>query len=137
MRWALRVWSFWPGLAELEIKPQDVMPAADWALGALRPFGGNIFGEGMDIKIIIKRLGTPNLTEIWVRNSYDFSVHFGELLFVSVKSSGIVPVPPRSEPSCQLAQLALRLFLLCGMGSAERHQALKDGQLPFGSIFAF
>lgn len=36
VRWALRVWSFWPGLAELEIKPQDVMPAAEWALQALR-----------------------------------------------------------------------------------------------------
>ena len=36
VRWALRVWSFWPGVAELEIKPQDVMPAAEWALQALR-----------------------------------------------------------------------------------------------------
>ena len=36
VRWALRVWSFWPGLAELEIRPQDVMPAAEWALQALR-----------------------------------------------------------------------------------------------------
>lgn len=31
------------------------------------------------------------------------------------------------EPSCQLAQLVLRLFLLCGMGSDQRYRALQDG----------
>ncbi|CAJ1421445.1 unnamed protein product [Effrenium voratum] len=32
VRWALRVWAFWPQLAELELKPQDVMPAAEQAV---------------------------------------------------------------------------------------------------------
>ena len=45
VRWALRVWSFWPGLAELEIKPQDVMPAAEWALQALRLEGTGRWSE--------------------------------------------------------------------------------------------
>eukprot|EP00434_Breviolum_minutum_P037528 symbB.v1.2.033277.t1/scaffold4110.1/size46135/2 len=78
VRWALRVWSFWPGLAELEIKPQDVMPAAEWALsGALQPI----------------------------------------------------------EPSCQLAQLVLRLFLLCGMGSDQRYRALQEnGETLLGEV---
>ncbi|CAK9026039.1 unnamed protein product, partial [Durusdinium trenchii] len=69
--WALRVWSFWPGLAELEIRPQDVMPAAEHALaGALQPL--------------------------------------------------------MQYPSCQLAQLVLRLFLLCGMSAEDRLLALEE-----------
>lgn len=35
--------------------------------------------------------------------------------------------PRPMEPSCQLAQLVLRLFLLCGMGSDQRYRALQDG----------
>ncbi|CAE7539313.1 unnamed protein product [Symbiodinium natans] len=34
VKWALRVWTFWPSVAELEIRPQDLMPAAERALSA-------------------------------------------------------------------------------------------------------
>ncbi|CAE7402285.1 unnamed protein product [Symbiodinium sp. CCMP2592] len=66
VQWALRVWTFWPGVAELEIRPQDLMPAAERAL--------------------------------------------------SMRAESL---------PCRLAQLALQLFILCGMGREEQLQALK------------
>ncbi|CAE7874682.1 unnamed protein product [Symbiodinium necroappetens] len=66
VQWALRVWTFWPGVAELEIRPEDLMPAAERAL--------------------------------------------------SMRAESL---------PCRLAQLALQLFILCGMGREEQLQAMK------------